>query len=263
MPKESLLPATWKVPEVFRDRVRASVGRQRALFADGHLLLVLHEPPKADQPHRRGRLFWRSPDGTWQSNTLGSGIGALEKHLNEYADALHQLDQAEERAEMADEYFRLMRDVAPLHRASGHLYHTLQEARQLVRDDRELIVCRDQAYQIHREAELLQGDAKIGLDCAIARRAEEEAESSRKMEVAAHRLNALAAIFFPIATIATIFGMGLKSGLEETFTPWLFWLVLAGCVAGGLLLKAAIMGKPDRPRRLDPNKQLESAGRVR
>jgi len=147
-------------------------------------------------------------------------------------------------AEMADDYFRLLQEIAPLRRAGRHLYETLQEARDMVRDDHDLIVCRDQAYQIHRTAELVQGDCKIGLDCAIARRAEEEAESSRRMALAAHRLNVLAAVFFPIVTISSILGVNLSRGLEEDMlTQWFFWLVLAGGVLSGFFLKAAIIEK--------------------
>lgn len=257
MPPRSPLPEAWIVPPVFRHRVRESVGRQRAMFADGHLLLVLHEPPKADETHRRARFFWRSPDGTWQSSNLGSGIAALQKHLGEYAAALERLDEAEERAEAADAYFRLLREIAPLRRAARNLHDTLQEARQAVREDRDLIVCRDQAYHVQRSAELLQGDAKSGLDCAVARRAEEQAKSSFQMALAAYRLNVLAAVFFPIVTISSVLGMNLSRGLgEEMLSQWFFWLVLVAGVGFGLVLKAAIMDKPARPDSADPNKRV-------
>ena len=45
MQKKSLIPAIWTVPEVFRERLGRRIGRQRMMFADGHLLLVLHAPP--------------------------------------------------------------------------------------------------------------------------------------------------------------------------------------------------------------------------
>ena len=256
MPKESPLPDAWNVPQVFRDRIRGSVGRQRAMSADGHLLLVLHEPPRDGETRRRGRLFWRSPEGSWQSNTLGPGIGALRKHLNEYLDLIDRLDKAEDRAERSDEYFRILREIAPLRRAASNMYDTLQEARDLVREDEHLIVCRDEAYHVCRATELLQGDAKIGLDCAIARRAEEEAESSHRMAVASHRLNVLVAIFFPIATIATIFGMNLDHGLGATEGPWLFWVLVLAGVASGFFLRAAIMEKLARPEKADRNKRV-------
>lgn len=253
MAKRSPLPEMWNVPPIFRDRVRESVGRQRAMFADGHLLLVLHEPPRADEMQRRPRFFWRSPDGNWQSSTLGPGIGALQKHLAEYRDAIDKLDEAEERADRASEYFSLLRHLAPLHRAAGNMHNTLQEARQMVRDDSDLIVCRDQAYHVYRAIELLQGDAKIGLDCAIARRAEEQAESGHKMSLAAHRLNILAAIFFPIVTVASIFGMNLGHGFRDSLDPWLFWILVASGVASGFFLRSAILEQPERSAKTDPH----------
>jgi len=85
-PLKSVLPATWEVPAEFRSRLGEKAGRQRARMAEGHLLLVLHAPPKKDEPDRKGRLFWRKPDGTWLSNELGGGSAALAKHLNEYAE---------------------------------------------------------------------------------------------------------------------------------------------------------------------------------
>lgn len=248
MPNRSPLPDTWNVPQIFRDRLRETVGRQRAMFADGHLLLILHEPPKPDELHRRGRYFWRSPDGSWQSNNLGAGVTALRKHLGAYRDALEKLDRSEQRAQLADEYFQLLREIAPLHRAAHNLYDTLQQAREMVREDDDLIVCRDQAYQIHRESELLRSDIQSGLDCAVARRAEEQARSSDRMALAAHRLNLLAAIFFPIVTISSILGMNLARGLDEAMlSQWLFWVVLAVGIGCGFVLKAAIIDRPARP----------------
>jgi len=256
MRSRSPLPDAWNIPQVLRSRVRESVGRQRAMTAEGHLLLILHEPPKPDELQRRGRYFWRAPDGTWQSNSLGAGITALKKHLGEYRDALEKQDRDEQRADLADDYFRLLRDIAPLHRAAHNLYDTLQQAREMVRDDADLIDCRDQAYQVHRESELLRSDIQSGLDCAVARRAEEQAQSGQSMALASHRLNVLAAIFFPLVTISSIMGMNLERGLDEAMlTQWLFWAVLAAGIVSGFLLKAVIIDGPARPASVDRNKQ--------
>ena len=248
-----LLPSNWKVPQIFRDRLGNKVGRQRVMFADGHLLLVLHAPPAPDERHRQGRFFWRSPEGTWQSSSLGEGIKSLDKHLEQYLQELQKLENAEDRAQTADDYFPILQAIAPLHRSAGNMHNTLQEARELAREDRDLLACRDHAYIIQRSIELLQCDTKNGLDCVVARRAEEDAENSRRMAVAAHRLNVMAAIFFPIATLATIFGMNLPSGLEEV-SPVLFWGVLFVCVLVGTVAKGSIVGgsgdKPSDHRRL-------------
>jgi len=257
MSEQAVLPATWKVPQVFRDRLGQRVGRQRAMLAEGHLLLVLHEPPKPDEEHRRARFAWRAPDGTWNANFSGSGIAALRRHIDDYARVLAEIDLDEDKADRADDYFGLLRRISPLRRAARNMYDTFQQARQMVPGDRELITCRDHAYGVHRSAELLSSDIQSGLDCAVARRAEEQAASSYRMALAGHRLNVLAAVFFPIATVAAVFGMNLGHGLEgQQFTPWLFWAVLLFGVLSGLLLKAAILETPERPQKHDPVKQV-------
>lgn len=240
MSPRSPLPEVWRVPPVFRQRIRESIGRQRAMEAEGHLLLVLHAPPQADEAQRTARLFWRSPDGAWQS-TVGHGIAALQKHLAEYQAALQRLDDMEDGAEWAKDFLEILQAITPLRRAARHLYETLQEARELVKEDSDLILCRDQAYALQRQAELIEGDTRSGLECAVARRAEEQAESSHKMAVAAHRLNLLAALFFPIATIAAVFGMNLRHGFEATnLDPMLFWLVVLLGLGLGFSLKGAV-----------------------
>jgi hypothetical protein len=236
MHAKSALPDTWEVPEIFRQRVGEQAGRQRTMFVDGHLLLILHEPPTGDHGHRGARLFWRAPDGTWRSNALGAGVRGLRRHVDEYAQAVDRLEKAEEQADRANEYQQLLEQISPLLRAARNLYATLQEARELVREDRDLIICRDQAYAVQRSAELLNSDVQSGLQCAIARRVEDQADNSHKMAVAAHRLNLLAALFLPLATIASIFGMNLAFGFEHVYAPWPFWItVMAGILLGFLL----------------------------
>lgn len=228
---QSLLPATWQVPAEFRERLGTQAGRQRAMEAEGHLLLVMHEPPKPGEDERRGRFFWRSPSGAWSSSGLGTGAAAINKHLAEYADVVDKYDRLEEQAQSADQYFAVLEGLAPVQRSAHNMHEVLQEARQLVPEDRDLINQRDRAYQIERTAELLYNLAKNGLDYAVARRAEEQATSSRHMAAAAHRLNVLAAFFFPIVTLTAIFGTNLRSGLEELAPP----LPLLGVLGVGLL----------------------------
>ncbi len=249
MSNKSPLPSMWAVPQVFRDRFGDRVGKQRLMVADGHLLLVLHDPPQPEQMGREGRFFWRAADGAWSSNGLGSGVHALKKQLDNYTQALAALEDAEERAELADDYFDILQDLTPLARAARNMHDVLQEAREAEADDRNLIVCRDAAYAIQRTADLLQADTKNGLECDIARRAEEEAKSSREMARAAHRLNTLAALFFPIVTFASIFGMNLQSGLEQAYGPWLFWAAAAAGIVGGIVLKALFIDGPAGTRK--------------
>jgi Mg2+ and Co2+ transporter CorA len=67
------------------------------------------------------------------------------------------------------------------------------------------------------------------------------------MAVSAHRLNLLAALFFPIAALSSIFGMNAKHGLEAFPSPWIFWGVLGVGFLSGLILTLVIAKKPTPP----------------
>ena len=239
----SILPAVWEVPPTFRARMGDEAGRQRAMSHDGHLLLVLHAPPGPDDLERRGRLFWREPNGTWHSTEPGAGKAALDRHIDEYAELLENLERRWREAQTADAYFAVLNAAAPLHRAARNMHHTLQQAREAVPADRDLINFRDRAYAVERTAELLCDDTKNALDFAVARRAEEQARSTYHMGVSAHRLNLLAAFFFPIATLSAIFGMNLRHGLEtydRSTGPLPFLGALGLSLLAGLVLTSFI-----------------------
>jgi hypothetical protein len=244
--RRSILPATWDVPRQLRDRFGAKAGRQRAMYAEEHLLLVLHAPPKPEEDERVARFFWRKPDGSWTSNELGSGTAALRKHVTEYAEAVERCDQREDVAASAEEHFDVLEALAPLHRATRHLHQVLQEARKLCPSDRDIIDFRDRAYDTERSAELAYNGAKNALDFAVARRAEEQARSSHRMAVSAHRLNLLAAFFFPIATLSAVFGVNLRHGYETAQPPVPFLALVVGGLACGVLLTSLLTHKPDR-----------------
>ena len=240
MTTKSNIPADWQVPPELSERLGAKVGRQRALQSDGHLMLALHAPPKPDEHERRGRYFWRKPDGTWADSSRGTGLNSLQKHLNEYADILEEYDDQEERAVSAEDHFAILEGLAPIHRAAQHLHQVLQEARQLCPQDRSILDFRDRAYEIERTAGLLYNGAKSALDFTVAKRAEEEARSSHRMAVAAHRLNILAAFFFPIATLGAAFGMNLEHRFEKAWVPYPFVAVIVVGLILGVVLKSFV-----------------------
>jgi hypothetical protein len=246
LPPKSILPATWEVPEEFRSRLGEKVGRQRAMQAEGHLLLILHAPPQRGEAQRRGRLFWRKPDGTWQSNELGAGPSALARHLAEFADLIDRYDRQEDTAKGVEELFSILEAMNPLHRAVRNLHATLQDARQMVSGDRDLINFRDRAYEIERTAELLVADVKNALEFAVAKKSEEQAVAAHQMALQSHRLNMLAAFFFPIATLMTIFGSELRHNLQAYIPdPYLFYAVLAAGLLFGIVL-AGYLGASGR-----------------
>lgn len=253
MPKTSILPSAWNVPIEFRDRLGDQVGRQRAMVSEGHLLLILHDLPSPEDVERKGRFFWRQPDGTWSSNSLGSGPQAVRKHLDEYLDLVTHFEEQDEQASTADEYFSVIYGLAPIQRAARNMHQALQQARESCPEDRDIINFRDKAYRIERTAELLMGDAKASLEFLVAKRTEEQAEKSNQMALSAHRLNIMAAFFFPMATLSALYGVNLHHGLEKIHSvsefdsvpppsfPFLL-LILVGIVLG-FVLKSFVTGE--------------------
>lgn len=244
---KTVLPTAWKVPELFRTRLGEIAGRQRAMSAEGHLLLVLHAPPERGQDDREPRLFWRDDQGQWKSNSLGSGVQSLKTHVEQFAEREDQLDGLVESGDRAHDYFAVLQAVAPLHRTARNLHSALQQAREMLPSDRDLINLRDRAGEVERSLELLHVDAKNALDFTVARESEEQTRRGYDMAVASHRLNVLVAMFFPIATVSTIFGMNLRHGLEHYNSPIAFWGVLAASFVTGVLLTAAIVKRPLPP----------------
>ncbi|HEX3134960.1 MAG TPA: hypothetical protein VHX44_15445 [Planctomycetota bacterium] len=235
-----LIPRDWTIPDLLRSRLGDEGGRQRAMFADGHLLLVLHEVPKANDPDRKTRLLWRTPEGKWDSSTMGGGVQGLVRHLADYSKTVDGLEERLLKAEHARDYFSILQLVTPLWRSTRNMASALQEARGLVAKDRELIIARDTAGNIERACELLHADAVHGLDYTVARQGEEMAKASADMARAGHRLNLIAAMFLPLSAVTSVFGMQLTNGLEHVASPYLFWIILALGVIIGLVMKAMI-----------------------
>jgi hypothetical protein len=250
MVPKSILPPTWDVPAEFRERLGEKVGRQRTMLADGHLLLVLHRPPQGNDPERSGRALWRKPDGSWQSSDLGPGPPALARHLGEFADLIERYDRQEDEAVSVSEYFAVLENMSPLARAVRNLHLALQDAREKMPDDRDLINARDRAYELERSADLLLADVRHALEFAVVKKSEEQAAASHQMAVSSHRLNTLVAFFFPIATLTAVFGTNLTQPLEQFLPPpYAFFAVLAaglvlGCGLAGYLLS---LSQPQQP----------------
>jgi len=249
MSDPSILPDHWEVPLDFHARMGAQAGRQRAMTSDGHLLLILHAVPDPNDVRREARFFWRDPAANWDSSDLGQGRDALVKHLDQYEQALAELDQSEQSAKSADMYFVVMEKLTPLRHAVGNLHDALQEARKSCPEGRELIDMRDRAYMLKRTAELLFSTAKNALDLIVAKQAEQQSRASHRMSVAAHRLNILAAFFFPIITLTALLGLdvtrlaralgfelelGESSGME---TVLLVAILVCGLGTGWILMK--------------------------
>ncbi len=239
-PDTSILPKLWTLPDSIRNRLGREPGPQRSMFEEGHLLIILHQVPQPDEHLRKAALFWRNPLGEWKTNLAGNGLPALGDHLRSFDTKLTDLENAENLANTAVEYHGVLEKLAPVLRTTRGLHRALQEARDFVKAERELINFRDQAAGIERTAELLLQDAQFGLNFTVARQAEAQAATARQMASTAHRLNLLAALFLPLTALASVFGMEIHSRIPDT--PANFWLVcLAGLCLG--LLVMAILGR--------------------
>jgi hypothetical protein len=236
-----ILPSTWSLPEAVRSRLgRTTYGRQRAIFEEGHLLLVLHKPPGPDEQKREGVLFWRTPAGEWQQNRGGPGTGGLKRHVQEYAELEERLAKDYEEARDVSRLFELIDALTPLARSAHNMHAALQSAREAAGNDPLLIELRDLAYETERNFALLLEDARNALQFRTARQAEEQAALGRSALAASHRLNILAALFLPLTAITSLFGMNFEAGLDRRL-PWPFWVVLAAGIVLGVFIKGWIL----------------------
>jgi hypothetical protein len=253
-----IIPPTWSLPEAIRVRLgQNTYGRQRAIFEEGHLLLVLHRPPGPDDAAREGSLFWRTPAGEWQCSRGGPGPGSLKRHIQSYAELEHKLAQDHENAPDTTTLFDLVEALTPLVRAARNMHTALQAAREAVKSDQFILEMRDLAYEAERNYDLLLEDVRNEIQHRMAREAEEQAKLSRQALQASHRLNILAALFFPLTAVASVFGMNLAHGLNPSSVV-MFWVVSAVSIALGFAMKSWVLGRQGNdnvPPPLPPGKK--------
>ncbi|MBL8890494.1 MAG: hypothetical protein JNL67_11000 [Planctomycetaceae bacterium] len=251
MTRSKLLPTVWDIPAYFHGRVGDRPGRQRAMIDNGHLLLILHQPPSKNSRVREPHLFYRKPDGSWHSTADGSGLAALSKHLERFDRLIETLELQEDQAKTANEYMILIEEMLPLKRLLANLHNTLDEARKGLPQVRELINFRDHAYELTRSADLLYEAIQAGAELAQTRHAEAQAKHAQALSQSAHRLNLLVAFFFPLATMATVFGMNLEFGLERFSAPLPFLFVCSVGFVLGVMLLGLIFKRPEDPDRIN------------
>ena len=238
MENATYIPKTWDLPDAIRVRLGKTVGKQRLMNEDDHLLLLLHEAPRAeDDEIRKAVVVWRNPAGDWKSSPVAGGLGGLETHLESYRTAIHRLDEEVESAKSARQYFDVMRHMHPLQRATRAMLEVLQNTRQALPDDTRIITLRDQASDLERAIELVAADAKAGMDFTLAESATQQAISAAAANHEARRLNRLAAFFFPLATLVAVFGMNPP---EESYQKAGFWIVLAAGIVLGFVVHAVV-----------------------
>jgi hypothetical protein len=237
MPNTPLIPANWtSFPDEFRERLGTTVGRQRCMAIPNQLLIVAHQVPEHDEVSRRGQLFWLDSSGEWRASNGDPGKVALQMHLDRYSKRIDHFEVIEAKAQKADDYLPILDGIVPLVRSTKNLLSTLEEARKEFPKDRSIIDHRDRAYELSRQAELLYEDAKNSMEVAMIRRADEQTMATHQMTVASHRLNLLAAIFFPLATMGSVFGTTLTDNWSWSKSISGFACFLAAGIALGLIL---------------------------
>jgi len=128
----------------------------------------------------------------------------------------------------------------PLKRAASHAFEAIQNAREALKGYTDLIEIRDLAYDNERHFDLLVQDARNAVDFKIARESEEQADLSKEALVASHKLNRIAALFFPLTALTSVFGMNMNSGLESGGAP-LFWVIFGLGTATGFVMKSWVV----------------------
>jgi len=253
---KAVLPSSWDVPAIFRARLGERSGRQRVMSANGHLLLILHRVPEPGNPDRTSTFFWRNPHGDWTSSDGGSGLSALDAHLEPWRQFVDYLENQMQESPSAETFFTVVQSTTPLLRTMRNAHRTLQEARDACQEDRAILLARDDAGELERALELLHNDAKNGMEYMIAKQGEEQARRAHQLVTAGHRLNLLIALFLPLTAIGSVFGMNLAHGLENWQSPWLFWALLVSALAVGLALMAAVLFKlSSLPRAPSPRRK--------
>ncbi len=232
------IPSGWQLPAAIRSRLGQDAGPQRAMLEEGHLLIILHEPPKPDGTERQPAVFWRRPAGDWSISRRSAARGPIAELLKAYEDILLKLEMEESQAATAGQFHDVLEQAAPVLRATRGLHRALQQAREMVKEDRDLINFRDRAVAIERTAELILQDAQFGMTFIAARQSESQAESARSMATTAHRLNIMAALFLPVTAVASILSMDVHSGIDNTREN--FWLIVAAGFSLGLTVAIAI-----------------------
>ncbi len=222
-----LIAESWDLPESITARLGEVGGSQRAIHGDDHLVLLLHQLPPLGESERQTITGWRSPEGRWKTFPKPGGILTLDKCLEAYENKIDELEAREETARRSHEFHNILEELSPILRAIRGVHRALQQARLRVPEDRDILLWRDDAAELVRAAELLNDDARFGLQFIAASQAESQAAAS-------HRLNMLVAIFLPLTTLGAVFGMNLPNGVE-TSGPAFYIILISGLIAGLVL----------------------------
>jgi hypothetical protein len=113
---------SWQLPTRIDARLGdKTYGRQRTIYEDEHLLIILHTPPDPETHKREAWVFLRKPNGSLMWNGQDTGEEKLKRLLKTYAGLYDKLDDAEDDAQTAADLLVVLEALAPLNRASTNL----------------------------------------------------------------------------------------------------------------------------------------------
>ena len=138
-----------------------------------------------------------------------------------YRDRLTKLDVELDVADCLEVIHDVIDEAAPVARAGRHVQQVLSELRKALPDDLDILSIRDLAVEVDRAGDLLIQDAKSTLDFMIAKSSAAQAVEAGKSAKEAQKLNRLAALFFPLMTIAAVFGMNPPKDIANSPSIWI------------------------------------------
>ena len=232
------LPKKWLIPKSLQMRFGTKgIGKQRAMAAEGHLLLILHK--LNDELENEAIIFWRNPMGDWQDSNRGKSIYNLRSLVTVFIEKEEELSRFYDKASTPEDYFDLLEILAPLVRTAKNMANTFQQAREL-QGGPEIIDLRDMTQELAQELEILYVDAKNAMDFTVAKRAEEQARYALRTSRSTDKLNILVALFLPITALSGIFGMNMRNGLEEMPIA-AFWVMMLFSFFLGIGIKSWLL----------------------
>ncbi len=221
------------LPEHWRWRVGSPVGRQRMIEDEERLLIILHGVPgDAEQDW----FFWRDEEKQWFSAPEAGGLKHLRALLDRYEEVVDELEARVKVARTVEDYYSILREEAPVDRALKQLRVIASKARKLCKKNRPLLQIRSVAEELDMDLTLVQDEARLGMEAVAAESAEKQRLMGEQQVRYGLRLNALAAFFLPLMALASLMGMNVNNGFENTH--WMFYVVFAiGLGAGAVLMK--------------------------
>ena len=224
---------TINLPERWRHRVGETVGRQRMLEEEGQLLLILHEVPGDAE---KDWFFWIDETKQWFSAPEEGGLTHLKQLLNRYEEVVDSLEARVKTADSVEDFYSILREEAPIGRSLKQVRLIAARTRKICKKHRPLLEIRSIAEELDHDLTLVQDEARLGMEAVAAESAENQRIMSEKQARHGLRLNLLAAFYLPLMVLASLMGMNLRNGFEES--RWMFWLIFAiGLGAGGVLVK--------------------------